>query len=43
MKPERYLRGHLQSPANYVDSETGARIGKDVAKWRTPKDEEVNE
>ncbi|MER5871809.1 hypothetical protein [Streptomyces sp. NPDC002044] len=82
MKLEKYLRGHLQSPANYVDADSGARIiidrtldpnrpvaiirqdhmihayhidpedlsnyitprdGKDVAKWRTPKDDEVNE
>ncbi|MFE4259258.1 putative T7SS-secreted protein [Streptomyces sp. NPDC056883] len=82
VKLEKYLRGHLQSPANYVDAESGARIiidrsldpsrpvaiirqdhmihayhidpedlsnyitprdGKDVAKWRTPKDDEVNE
>ncbi|MFD9030173.1 putative T7SS-secreted protein [Streptomyces sp. NPDC059567] len=82
VKLEKYLRGHLQSPANYVDDATGARIiidrsldpsrpvaiirqdhmihayhidpedlsnyitprdGKDTAKWRTPKDDEVNE
>ncbi|MDX3538621.1 DUF6531 domain-containing protein [Streptomyces sp. MB09-01] len=82
VKLERYLRGHLQSPANYVDDATGARIiidksldpsrpvaiirqdnmihayhiepedlsnyitprdGKDTAKWRTPKGDEVNE
>ncbi|MFD3777197.1 hypothetical protein [Streptomyces sp. NPDC058612] len=82
VKLEKYLRGHLQSPANYVDAQSGARIiidrgldpsrpvaiirqdnmihayhideadlsnyitlrdGKDVAKWRTPKDDEVNE
>ncbi|MBT2442130.1 RHS repeat protein [Streptomyces sp. ISL-36] len=82
VKLEKYLRGHLQSPANYVDAESGARIiidrsldpsrpvaiirqdhmihayhidpedlsnyitprdGKDAAKWRTPKADEVNE
>ncbi|MET9378761.1 putative T7SS-secreted protein [Streptomyces sp. NPDC002992] len=82
VKLEKYLRGHLQSPANYVDDATGARIiidrsldpsrpvaiirqdrmihayhidpedlsnyitprdGKDQAKWRTPKPDEVNE
>ncbi|MBT2479593.1 putative T7SS-secreted protein [Streptomyces sp. ISL-94] len=26
VKLEKYLRGHLQSPANYVDAESGARI-----------------
>ncbi|MFD4938409.1 putative T7SS-secreted protein [Streptomyces virginiae] len=82
VKLEKYLRGHLQSPANYVDDATGARIiidrsldpsrpvaiirqdnmihayhiepedlsnyitprdGKDQAKWRTPKPDEINE
>ncbi|MFE7093197.1 hypothetical protein [Streptomyces erythrochromogenes] len=26
VKLEKYLRDHLQSPADYVDSDTGARI-----------------
>ncbi|CAM5351664.1 hypothetical protein SAVIM338S_01222 [Streptomyces avidinii] len=82
VKLEKYLRGHLQAPANYVDADSGARIvidrsldpsrpvaiirqdhmihayhidpedlsnyitprdGKDAAKWRTPKPEEINE
>ncbi|MEU7552533.1 putative T7SS-secreted protein [Streptomyces sp. NPDC044571] len=81
-KLDKYLRSHLQGPANYVDAQSGARIiidrsldpsrpvaiirqdhmihayhidesdlsnyitprdGKDAAKWRTPKPEELNE